>query len=95
MSCQSHDTLCPIAEAQRSQMASPVIARPGGFTKFSAGEIRENDRRRMCPIELNNEGRGKCSEGESLNVAQSRLMFIKWFGEVSCLKIFTIIFFIL
>ena len=51
-------------------MASFVIARPGGFTKFSAGEIRENDRRRMCPIELNSEGRGKCSEGESLNVAQ-------------------------
>ena len=75
-------------------MASFVIARPGGFTKFSAGEIRENDRR-MSPIELGREGRGKCSEGESLNVAQSRLMFIKWFGEVSCLKIFTIIFFIL
>ena len=33
------------------------------------GEIRENDSR-MSPIELGREGRGKRSEGESLNVAQ-------------------------
>ena len=52
----------------------------------------------MSPIELGREGRGKRSEGESLNVAQcvslSRLMFIKWCGVVSGLKIFYIIFFL-
>ena len=61
------------------------------------GEIRENDRR-MSPIELGREGRGKCSEGESLNVAQSALAPVDVYKVVRSgvmSQIFTIIFFIL
>ena len=47
----------------------------------------------MSPIELGREGRGKCSEGESLNVAQCAEFDV--YKVVGCGVMFTIKFFIL